>query len=145
MEYFAGLDISMAETQVCVVAQSGAVIHKAKVPSTPADIALELDHERIDPLLGRHRVLLRHLACMQQPLEGGISHVAMVFLPISRRAPPRSAVRPGEPGQADRLRPARWLHFLLAADPSAAGKACFVPAPPLRSARRGTKPGLRGR
>src|SRR5215212_2667248 len=42
MEYFAGLDISMAETQVCVVAQSGAVIHKAKVPSTPADIAGEL-------------------------------------------------------------------------------------------------------
>ena len=42
MEYFAGLDISMAETQVCVVAQSGAVIHKAKVPWTPADIAGEL-------------------------------------------------------------------------------------------------------
>src|SRR5215208_7582333 len=42
MEYFAGLDISMAETQICVVAQSGAVIHKAKVPSTPADIAAEL-------------------------------------------------------------------------------------------------------
>src|SRR5881392_3006813 len=42
MEYFAGLDVSMAETQICVVAQSGAVIHKAKVPSTPADIAAEL-------------------------------------------------------------------------------------------------------
>ncbi len=42
MEYFAGLDVSMAETQICVVAQSGAVIHKAKVPSTAADIAAEL-------------------------------------------------------------------------------------------------------
>ena len=42
MEYFAGLDVSMAETQICVVAQSGGVIHKAKVPSTPADIAAEL-------------------------------------------------------------------------------------------------------
>jgi transposase len=42
MEYFAGLDVSMAETQVCVMGRNGAVIHKAKVPSTPADIAAEL-------------------------------------------------------------------------------------------------------
>src|SRR4051812_13461828 len=42
MEYFAGLDISMAETQICVMGRNGAVIHKAKVPSTPADIAAEL-------------------------------------------------------------------------------------------------------
>src|SRR5580700_1057159 len=42
MEYFAGLDVSMAETHVCVVTRNGAVIHNAKVPSTPADIAAEL-------------------------------------------------------------------------------------------------------
>jgi transposase len=42
MEYFAGLDVSMAETHVCVVTGSGAVIHTAKVPSMPADIAAEL-------------------------------------------------------------------------------------------------------
>ena len=42
MEYYAGLDVSMAETQVCVVTRRGAVIHNAKVPSTPADIAAEL-------------------------------------------------------------------------------------------------------
>ena len=42
MDYFAGLDVSMAETQICIVARNGAVIHKAKVPSTPADIAAEL-------------------------------------------------------------------------------------------------------
>lgn len=42
MVYFAGLDVSMAETQICVVARNGVVIHKAKVPSTPADIAAEL-------------------------------------------------------------------------------------------------------
>ena len=41
MEYFAGLDVSMTETHVCVVTRNGAVIHKAKVPSTPADIAAE--------------------------------------------------------------------------------------------------------
>src|SRR4051812_7531649 len=42
MEYFAGLDVSMAETHVCVVTRNGAVIHQAKVPSMPADIAAEL-------------------------------------------------------------------------------------------------------
>ena len=42
MEYFAGLDVSMAETQICVMGRNGAVIHKVKVPSTPADIAAEL-------------------------------------------------------------------------------------------------------
>ena len=42
MEYFAGLDVSMAETHVCVMTGSGTVIHYAKVPSTPADIAAEL-------------------------------------------------------------------------------------------------------
>jgi len=42
MEYFAGLDVSMAETHVCVMTENGMVIHNAKVPSTPADIAAEL-------------------------------------------------------------------------------------------------------
>jgi transposase len=42
MEYFAGLDVSMAETHVCIVTRNGTVIHRAKVPSTPADIAAEL-------------------------------------------------------------------------------------------------------
>ena len=42
MEYFAGLDVSMAETHVCVMTGNGTVIHDAKVPSTPADIAAEL-------------------------------------------------------------------------------------------------------
>ena len=35
MEYFAGLDVSMAETQVRVMDRDGAVIHEVKVPSTP--------------------------------------------------------------------------------------------------------------
>jgi transposase len=42
MEYFAGLDVSMAETHICVVTRKGAVIRQTKVPSTPADIAAEL-------------------------------------------------------------------------------------------------------
>jgi transposase len=42
MEYFAGLDVSMAETHVCVMNRDGAVIHEVKVPSTPAGIAAAL-------------------------------------------------------------------------------------------------------
>src|SRR5436190_7674970 len=42
MDYFAGLDVSMAETHICVVTRNGAIIHRAKVASTPADIAAEL-------------------------------------------------------------------------------------------------------
>ena len=42
MDYFAGLDVSMEETHVCVVDREGAVIHEVKVPSTPADIKTAL-------------------------------------------------------------------------------------------------------
>jgi transposase len=42
MEYFAGLDVSMQETHVCVVSRAGAVMHEVKVPSTPADIKAAL-------------------------------------------------------------------------------------------------------
>src|SRR5215813_6302291 len=42
MEYFAGLDVSMSETHVCVVTQDGTVIHEVQVPSTPASIVAAL-------------------------------------------------------------------------------------------------------
>ena len=42
MEYFAGLDISMDETHICVLGREGDVVHEAKVASTPAAIADEL-------------------------------------------------------------------------------------------------------
>src|SRR5262245_46083312 len=42
MEYFAGLDVSMSETHVCVVTQDGTVIHEVRVPSTSADIVAAL-------------------------------------------------------------------------------------------------------
>jgi len=42
MEYFAGLDVSMEETHVCVVDRDGAVVREVKVPSTPADIEVAL-------------------------------------------------------------------------------------------------------
>jgi hypothetical protein len=42
MEYFAGLDVSMAETRVCVMNRDGAVMYEMKVPSTLGDIATAL-------------------------------------------------------------------------------------------------------
>ena len=42
MEYFAGLDVSMAETHVCVMHLDGGVVYELRVPSTPADIAAAL-------------------------------------------------------------------------------------------------------
>ncbi|MCA1371921.1 IS110 family transposase [Bradyrhizobium sp. BRP14] len=39
MEYFAGLDISMEETHVCVVDREGTVFHEGKTASTPEAIA----------------------------------------------------------------------------------------------------------
>lgn len=42
MDYFAGLDISMEETHVCVVDRDGAVVHEAKTASTPGAIAASL-------------------------------------------------------------------------------------------------------
>ena len=42
MDYFAGLDISMDETHVCVVDREGAVVHQSKTASTAAAIAVEL-------------------------------------------------------------------------------------------------------
>src|SRR6516165_5474918 len=42
MEYFAGLDISMTETHICVVDRNGKVALEAKAPSSPGAIAAEL-------------------------------------------------------------------------------------------------------
>lgn len=39
MGYFAGLDVSMEATHVCVLSRKGAVVHKITMPSTPASIA----------------------------------------------------------------------------------------------------------
>ena len=38
MEYFAGLDVSMEETHICIMDRDGSVVHETKVASTPADI-----------------------------------------------------------------------------------------------------------
>src|SRR5580700_3641355 len=79
MEYFAGLDVSMAETHVCVVTRNGAVIHNAKVPSTPADIAAELAQapacRRIVFETGRMAPMLYH----------GLSQLGLPVVCVERR------------------------------------------------------------
>ena len=42
MDYFAGLDISMDETHICVLHREGAVIYESKTESTAQAIADEL-------------------------------------------------------------------------------------------------------
>ena len=42
MDYFAGLDISMDETHVCVLDREGMVVRESKTASTAAAIAVEL-------------------------------------------------------------------------------------------------------
>jgi transposase len=42
MEYFAGLDISMKETHICVLDREGAVVHEAKTISAPGTIIASL-------------------------------------------------------------------------------------------------------
>ena len=42
MEYFAGLDVSMEETHICVVDRDGAVVHEVKAASSAVAIAAAL-------------------------------------------------------------------------------------------------------
>lgn len=42
MEYYAGLDVSLEKTRICVLDRDGAVVHEATAPSSPASIATAL-------------------------------------------------------------------------------------------------------
>lgn len=73
MEYFAGLDISMEETHVCVVDREGAVVHEQKTASTPETIAASLARapacRRIVFETGRMAPMLYHgLAALGLPV-----------------------------------------------------------------------------
>lgn len=64
MEYFAGLDISMQETRVCVVDRDGTVVYEARVPTDAQEIALSLAQaprcERVVFESGRMAPVLYH-------------------------------------------------------------------------------------
>ena len=46
MEYFAGLDVSMDETHICVVDRDGSVVLETKTTTSPAAIAAGLAKAR---------------------------------------------------------------------------------------------------
>jgi transposase len=52
MEYFAGLDISMDETHICVVDRDGAVVYEGKSASTAEAIA-----DKLSEAPGCHRIV----------------------------------------------------------------------------------------
>ena len=64
MDYFAGLDISMDETHICVVDRDGAVVYEGKSASTAEAIADELSQapscRRIVFETGRMALILFH-------------------------------------------------------------------------------------
>src|SRR5499425_3876397 len=79
MDYFAGLDVSMAETHICVVARTGGVTHKAKAPSTPADIAAELAQ------LPTCRRILFETGRMAPTLYHGLSQLGLPVVCVESR------------------------------------------------------------
>jgi transposase len=73
MEHFAGLDVSMEETHICVVDRDGVVVLEAKATSSPAAIAAELAKgpasQRIVLETGRMTPMLFHgLAALGLPI-----------------------------------------------------------------------------
>jgi transposase len=64
MEYSTGLDVSMAETHLCIMERDGTVVLEVKVPSKPSDIAAAITQaptcERIVFETGRMALMLYH-------------------------------------------------------------------------------------
>src|SRR4028118_896067 len=72
MDYYAGLDVSMNETHICVVERDGGVVLEAKTSSTPEAIAAVLEStpacQRIVLETGRMAPMLFHgLAALGVP------------------------------------------------------------------------------
>jgi len=53
MEYFAGLDVSVKETSVCIVDETGKIVREVKVASEPAVLLAVLKR---DGVIGRRLV-----------------------------------------------------------------------------------------
>src|SRR5271157_5934438 len=79
MDYFAGLDISMDETHVCVLDCEGVVVHESKTVSTAEAIAGELAKapgcRRIVFKTGRMAPILFH----------GLSHLGLPVVCVESR------------------------------------------------------------
>ena len=79
MEYFAGLDVSMAETHVCVVTRNGTAVHEARVPFTPASIAAAL--ARVPSC----QWILFETGRMAPMLYHGLSHLGLPVVCVESR------------------------------------------------------------
>ncbi len=83
MEYFAGLDISMEETHICVLDRDGEVVHEQKTVSTPEAIAASLAKaptcRRIVFETGRMAPMLYH----------GLAELGLPIVCIESRRPTR--------------------------------------------------------
>jgi transposase len=44
MKHYAGLDVSVKETSVCIVDEMGKICREAKIPTHPEDLAAELNN-----------------------------------------------------------------------------------------------------
>jgi transposase len=88
MDYFAGLDISMDETHVCVLDREGVVVHESKTASTADAIAGELANapscRRIVFETGRMAPILFH----------GLSQLGLPVVCVESRPTRRSSRSP---------------------------------------------------
>ena len=93
MDYFAGLDISMDETHVCVRDREGVVVHESKTASTAQAIADELAKAP------RCRRIVFETGRMAPILFHGLSHLGLPVVCVeSRQATRRSSrLRPTRP------------------------------------------------
>ena len=93
MDYFAGLDISMDETHVCVLDREGVVVRESKTESTAQAIAGELAKAP-----SCHRIVFETGRMRAHP----VSRVEPLGLPVVLRREPA-----GLPGAASRSPPTR--------------------------------------
>ena len=94
MDYFAGLDISMDETHVCVLDREGVVVHESKTASTAEAIAGEL---------------AKAPSCRRIVFETG-RMAPILFHGLSQLVCPLSASRAGRPTRrSSLLRPTRLI------------------------------------
>jgi len=49
MAYFAGLDVSVKETSVCIVDDAGKIVREARVASEPEGSAAGFDEDHLSP------------------------------------------------------------------------------------------------
>lgn len=80
MKYYAGLDVSVKETSVCIVDETGAICRETKVPSHPGDLA--------DALQGEEFNLVRiglEAGPLSQWLYGGLAEVGLPVICVETR------------------------------------------------------------